>query len=280
VITLDDLLDKGFLRVVHDAIRSSVRSNHLPQALLVKDPTLLSDFQFELEDAFRLLRQKVLRGDYRPEPPVVIRAAKGTGLRRPLTFLRHDDAVLLSALTRAVRNGVQQSMPPWVSFGRTDQEKPRRAGKTPSLGILDPDSSNWFREWMQYRGLLRLIEGDQRPLLVVSDVANFFPYLDLETLRASFTAKSLLDAAGTNLLFFVLDQLLPRDQYAPRSKLGLPQDPYDASRVLAHYYLSPLDAALEAEGRTDRYTRWVDDIAVSVSDEGEGAAVIARVQDG
>jgi hypothetical protein len=279
VITLDQILDKGFLRKVHDEIRSMVRANHLTQSLLVKDPTLLADFQFELGDSLRQIRTNVTQGRYRPHDATIVQAAKAPGLRRPLTFLQHDDALVLAAISRAARNAIVRSMPEWVSFGRTEAKGRTKKAGGRDLGSLEPDSFTWFWEWMEYRGLLNVIEKDPRAFLVVSDVANFFPYLDLEILRHSFARQSFLDGEATNLLFFVLEQLLQREMYAPKSKLGLPQDPYDASRILAHFYLGPLDDALANEGKMGRYTRWVDDIAVSVSTELEGAIIIARIQD-
>jgi len=279
MIVLQSILEKGFLRRIHKEIRSQAWANHFPQALLVKDPTLLSDFQYELDDALRLLKNDVLRGDYRPQAATIVKAAKGAGLRRPLALLQHGDAILLSALTQAARTGIVQIMHPWVNFGRADDAGQAKRDKAVSLGLLEPESSSWFLEWMRYRGLLKVVADDPREWLVVSDVADFFPRLDLEILRDSFVRKGFLDDTATNLLFYILDQLLERVQYGPRSRLGLPQDPYDASRILAHLYLLPLDEELMHEGRNQRYTRWVDDIAVSVADELEGAQVIGRVQD-
>ena len=279
MISLDEILHKGYLRKVHEDIRKDVRQSHLTQALLVKDPTLLCDFQYELDDALRLLRQDVLHNRYRTERVITVHAAKSSGLRRPLAFLQHEDAVLLTALSRATRTGIVQAMPRWVSFGRTDNSKTGRRQTEARVGLLEPESGNWFFEWMRYRGLLRVVANDPGKFLVESDVANFFPYLDLEILRQSFTRAGFLDHDATNLIFFLLEQLMVRDKYGPRSKLGLPQEPYDASRILAHYYLTPLDDELKPEGQRNRYTRWVDDIAVSVADELEGAQVIARIQD-
>ena len=279
MITLKSVLDRAFLKRMHREIRDKMKANHLPEALLVRDATLLSAFQFEIDDSLRVLTDEVLGGRYRPRSPIVIRAAKGKGLRRPLSFLRHDDAVLISALAKAAQNGIQRVMDPWVTFGRGEEVEGRTGRASKGLGALDPESSNWFEEWMRYRGLLKVIQEDPRPCLAVTDVSNFFPSLDLEILRQNFASHTLLESVAANLLFFLLEQLQTAEDYMPRSKLGLPQDPYGASRVLAHLFLRPLDQELQEEGQAGRYTRWVDDVAVSVEDEFEGAKVIARIQD-
>lgn len=52
----------------------------------------------------------------------------------------------------------------------------------------------------------------------------------------------------------------------------------DASRVLAHSYLVPVDRDFIPEGEAKGYTRWMDDVVIGAESESEGHKKIARVQ--
>ena len=123
-----------------------------------------------------------------------------------------------------------------------------------------------------------MIEEDPNPLLVVSDITNFFSSIDLTLLRSKVSGETSLDLTASNLLFYMLENLRPIEGYSPTGSLGLPAVADDTSRVLAHFYLAELDGELVSEGRQDRYTRWVDDMVISVPDEIEGGKVVARIE--
>lgn len=97
-------------------------------------------------------------------------------------------------------------------------------------------------------------------------------------LRSRVSGVTSLDGQANDLLFFLLDRLRPSKSYGPKGSLGLPVVSDDASRVLAHFYLTELDDALLTEGKMGRYTRWVDDMVVSVADETEGGKIVARIE--
>jgi hypothetical protein len=126
--------------------------------------------------------------------------------------------------------------------------------------------------------MVSVVVGDFREFLVISDISNFFPSVDLGLLRDRLKGTNSLDETATDLLFFIIDACRPFRLMGTRAPLGLPQDPYDASRILAHYFLKPLDWQLQTEGQQGRYTRWVDDVAVSVESGLEGQEVIGRIQ--
>ena len=128
------------------------------------------------------------------------------------------------------------------------------------------DYEDWWTKWLRYRMLLDLIEGDANPYLIISDITNFFGSIDLSLLRNKFSSVNPLTTKATNLLFHFLEHLRPIDDYSPQEMFGLPVVPDDASRIMANFYLGDLDDELLTEGQQGRYTRWVDDMVVSVSD--------------
>ena len=281
MVTLDQILEPGFLRKIHKRIRDQTRAQHLTSGLVVRDPLLLAPADFELDKTFRLLKLRVQDGTYRPKAVQVVHAAKAVGLRRPLTYMQHDDAVLLKALCEATRVSLFKDFPIWVSFGREHVDDETKRKSNASTGDVEPAElpyEGWFTKWLKYMKLLSVIAGDDRSCIVISDVANFFPSVDLTYLRDRFNRATSLDVAATDLLFYIVSQLHASTDRSVKAPLGLPQDPYDASRTLAHFFLQPLDDAFQSEGRVGRYTRWVDDIAVSVTDRLEGSEVITRIQ--
>ena len=65
-----------------------------------------------------------------------------------------------------------------------------------------------------------MIEGDPNPLLVVSDITNFFASIDLLLLRSKFSGETSLDEKATNLLFYLLETLRPAEGLLATSKNG------------------------------------------------------------
>lgn len=164
------------------------------------------------------------------------------------------------------------NMSTWVSFGRLDNTS--QAKKK----VVQFDYEGWWIKWLRYRNLLKLIEEDPNPFLVTSDITNFFGSVDLSLLRVRTGRATALESCANDLLFFVLDALKPSAGYRPGGPLGLPVVDDDSSRILAHFYLTELDKELQQEGQEDRYTRWVDDMVVSVPTEKDGGMVVARIE--
>lgn len=272
-VSLGTIADPAVLRRVWRDVRSHERQVHLTEALLVRDSTGGLAFDLSLQEALPYLRIRILDGSYRPHPPLVVEAAKSKLLRRRLSFLSVEDALILGALVQAVRPSLMKEMQEWVSFGRIDEDK-----KKTNKRIVTLDYEGWWVKWLRYRKLLKVIEDDPNPLLVISDITNFFGSVDLSLLRSKVSGATSLDSEANDLLFYLLDRLRPSESYGPMGSLGLPVVADDTSRVLAHFYLGDLDQALFREGKLGRYTRWVDDLVVSVHDEIEGGKVVATVE--
>src|SRR3990172_11750192 len=132
--SLREIADPGFLRRIHKEIRDRMRDNHLTSALLLRDPLLLAPTDYELGKVLRIVGMRILDGTYRPKPPHMVQIAKSAGLRRPVTYLQHDDALVLRALCYAAQGKLFDDFPEWVSFGREDTKEPavkkRKAKRT------------------------------------------------------------------------------------------------------------------------------------------------------
>ena len=273
-IALETILEPAVLRKAWRDARKRERGIHLTQIPLVRDSTGGLAFELSLNDVLESVRRRLLDGTYRPHSPIITEAAKSKLLHRRLSSLAFEDALILGSLVQAARPSLIKKMPAWVSFGRIDQ--PKKNSKAPTEIIFDYES--WWTKWLEFRNLLKVIEGDQNPLLVISDITNFFTSVDLSLLRSKFSSEAILDEPATNLLFFLLENLRPSEGYSPSGSLGLPTVADDTSRILAHFYLWDLDSELTEEGEQGRYTRWVDDMTISVPNEIEGGKVVARIE--
>lgn len=94
MISLETIAGAGVLRKVWKNIRDRERQVHLTQAPLVKDSTGGVAFQLSLRETLVFLKARVLDGSYRPHPPLVVEAAKSKLLRRRLSFLMLEDALI------------------------------------------------------------------------------------------------------------------------------------------------------------------------------------------
>ena len=217
-IALEKILDPLTLRKAWKDVRNREREVRLTGIPLVRDSVGGIAFELSLNDVLDNLRLRLLESTYRPHPPFVIEAAKSKLLHRRLSYLSFEDGLVLGAIVQAARQSLVKDMHPWVSFGRMDQ--PKKTANAQEEIIFDYES--WWIKWLQYRKLLEVIEGDLNPLLVVSDITNFFGSIDLVLLRSKVSRETELDERATNLLFYFLESLRPSEGYGPSGSLGLP----------------------------------------------------------
>ena len=276
-VSLETILDPSVLRRVWKGVRKQEREAHLSRIPLLRDSTGGIAFELSLDDVLTNLQLRLLESSYRPHRPIIVEAVKSKLLHRRLSFLAFEDALVLGALVQAARASLMKNMPEWVSFGQQDHQE-KNSSKSKKTDAITFDYEDWWTKWLRYRGLLKVIEEDPNPLLVVSDITNFFSSIDLSQLRSKVGGETQLDTPASDLLFYMLDNLRPAEGYSPTGSLGLPAVPDDTSRVLAHFYLAELDKELIPEGQHGRYTRWVDDMVISVPDEIEGGKVVARIE--
>ena len=288
-VTLATLLDYSFLKKhVWKPFLDRQRKTRIRDTELVHDPFDHSAFHSDLKQELTTLALLARSGTWQAQGSVLVRSAKRAAIHRPLTYLNIDDSLLLNALSATSQPSFHARLPPYVSYGRADpvtqrRERQRlppiqRSPQTPLLlNFWDP-SDTWYYQWLQHMGLLATLRADPSPLVALSDVATFFPSVDLDILHQMLIARSNVDLRAIDLLMSLLLDIRSTDWRLPEQHLGLPQEPHDASRLLAHGYLLPLDLELADEGAAHGYARWMDDITVSVPSRQNGKEVLARIQ--
>jgi hypothetical protein len=209
---------------------------------------------------------------YTPERGEVIRAAKGTGLTRPVCELSPRDALVFRAIVGCVEDQLLESRA-WVGHARSDK------GSSAEPEIENVDSFDWFQFWLRRQGLVaNIVDAEQVNFIVESDISNFFPSIRLDHVREHLLSHTRLSKELVRLCMQMIDGVLPRSNYLDLSHLGLPQGNNNSSRAIAHSLLVSVDEQFDNEGRKACYTRFMDDVLFGAKDEVAGARIIARLQ--
>jgi hypothetical protein len=267
-VTLGDLADPAvFKSIWKKTLRRNLRKARLPDFHLGHDVLEYAAFDWDLDRTVTTLCSEVSAGRFRASPPEVIRGAKSVGLTRPLAFLRLRDQLLYRVLVSRAENALMAASYEWTRFGRGDADS----------GEGNAGASGWFRAWLQRQNQIWVITS-QHEWLVETDIANFFPYVDVVAVCEHVLARSNLDEDVVHLLEHMLRAFSPMRSYRTPRTGGLPQEGFDASRVLAHTYLKPVDDEFRAEGATQRYSRWVDDIVIGADSWQEALQQVRRAQ--
>ena len=232
-VGLDEIADVAILRTIWKRnIRPRLRATRLGDFILAHDALDCLALDFALTDTLTRLSQELGAGSYRPQQAEVIRAAKTVGLTRPLSFPATVDSIVFRTIISRAQTELMSSSPSWARFGRTDRGDDDESDT--------PAESGWFRDWLRRQAQLWVITGTNE-WLVETDIANFFPYVDIGEVAENVLASSSLSQDVVRLLEVILRSLSPMRGYRSSRIGGLPQEPFDSSRILAHAYLRPLD---------------------------------------
>lgn len=263
-LTVETVLSVDALRRVWRAVKKTYREQ------LVRDPLDLLAFEANLDANLKQLVFTIRWGKYRPTPPTIIRAAKRDGMTRPLSFLEITDTLVLKAITDAMQNYLHKDLPSCVGFSRSQIK---------SFGVAGEGYETWIQAWLRHQEIVKdLLKRKGCKWVVQSDISNFFPSIDHRLLRQLVMKCTRAEERLVNLLFYLLESMAWRPAYSENRNVGLPQENYDASRILAHAFLQPVDLEFQSEIEEGRYARWMDDFIIAVRDPQEGRAILRRLE--
>ena len=140
-------------------------------------------------------------------------------------------------------------------------------------------SLSWFINWKLmtlYRRELIEPKAPER-WFVLTDITNFF-----DSVLHDHVAESLrefrIPPRMIGLLLFLLERLAVRNEYAHSPAIGLPVEPFDGSRTIAHLVLFTYDDDLAPVVGEESYIRWMDDQLLVVDSYERALAVLGTVQ--
>jgi hypothetical protein len=273
-ITIDNVANEAHLRHIwKKEVRHILRSLTFREANLTPDALAYAAYEWGLGVLLKQLSRDLRRGSYVPEKAEIVRSAKATGLSRPRCFLTVRDAIVYRAITYLVRSELTREAREYVAFLRAEK------GARDNLAEISVDSFDWFMYWLQREGkIAEWVNDDAIRFIVESDIANFYPSIRIDAIREHLHAVTSLNKEVVRLCVQLIDGVMPRTDYSEVSMLGLPQEVFGASREIAHSLLLHVDQEFEQEGRSGRFTRFMDDIMVGVESTDSGEACISRLQ--
>ena len=233
----------------------------------------------------RLLR-RLKTGEYTPEKPDRYPLAKSKGFNRIITVPAVPDLVLYRTIVDHLFRKARKKQRKHVYFCQSTLSKVvRQAGaeareaieRYRDKGDYESASRSAFLEWMKFDQYRQLLIFDRLyPFIVLTDITNFFDsvlYGRIEESLYDLPAPSRM----VSLLFTLLESLSIRESFTPVQRIGLPVDPCDCSRNLAHMALFPHDERMVDLVGEDSYVRWMDDQNFGVGTRAEGLQVLAAV---
>lgn len=251
-------------------LRKGLRTMSLGGFELDHDPLECLAFDWEIDSVIKDVSASIATGHYRATSGEAIRGAKSVGLTRPIASLDPRDLLVYISAVHLFENDLLEKCRPWVRFGRSQSQGDASASAA---------DSGWFRLWLKRQGQIWVITSTHE-WIVETDVANFFGSLSIDRVCEHVLDKSRADAELVGVLRHALTQFVPMSNYQRSIAGGLPQENFDGSRVIAHTMLAPFDEEFLAEGQTDRYSRWVDDVVIGADTWPEALQCVRRAQTG
>jgi hypothetical protein len=259
--TLAAALSQARLR---NAWKSTVRPGLRKQA--IGDLHDYLDVHRRISAVAARIHNEVVAGTYRVNEPQFVTWEKSNGITRRIVIPSPEDAIVLQAIIDSIQT-------PVLAAAGTENAFYARSHAPPSIEAVDDTFPYpWWELWPEFQRRIWQF-GRSSPYVVMTDIANYFDAIPLQTLRNRITAVAHLREEIVDFLFFLLEGMEWRPDYIPASGVGLPQIQFDAPRLLAHSYLFEVDNYLQSRS-VQAFTRWMDDITVGVGSISEAKTLL------
>lgn len=221
-------------------------------------PLILTEYESQIAEQ---LVRSVPTGTWSPSGAYVSLTSKRSGAYRELVFPALIDGIVGRCIIDAIEPLVTRDDDGKTFSGRSHFSNTREPG----------DYDDWFQVWQDFTSAVdKAARSDGFTYVFDTDVNDFFPSVDRVRAKALIAARTSAHPSLLELLFYCLEAWIPRFAYAPMT--GLPVEPNDVSRVVAHAYLKSVDAVFKK--REDCiYLRYVDDTVVFCRDVASANAI-------
>ncbi|MCA9490676.1 MAG: RNA-directed DNA polymerase [Myxococcales bacterium] len=229
------------------------------RTVLVQHPLtrpILAEYRDELAEH---LARAVTDGTHQPEPAIHVVGGKDDGGARDHVYPGIVD-------TLVARRLIDELEGPLLG----GDERAFLTRSRPSSLAAEGD---YHRDHAWLRYLASLDEASTGMAIALeTDVQEFFGSVDHALARQIVAQRTGAHPAVVQALFETLQRWLPPGRLSAR---GLPIDPHDVSRIVAHGVLRTVDDDFE-DGFDLRYRRYVDDTVMFVDDESDAAHLRER----
>jgi len=250
----------------------------------IRDVVDFLDYDVNPDVWINRLVNSIRQGTYEPDLPRRFTLGKSKGFSRTMTLPAVPDLVLYRALVDCIFQKAKRRQHKHVYFLRGQVAAVQQQVQQDPVTLDDfslphyrAASQRSFLNWLKYDQYRKfLVFKKVHPFFVVTDVSNFF-----DSVLHSHVAEALhglpIQARTVGLLFFLLERLSIRQEYAGSHGISLPVDEFDCSRTLAHMVLFPHDDEMVKLVGERNYVRWMDDQNMGVSSRAEGLRVLSDV---
>jgi hypothetical protein len=222
---------------------------------------VLIEFEEELSE---MISRRVISRLWSPSASYLCFTNKRSGNYRELVFPCLIDSVVSRRAIDVLEPKITADDNGRVFCGRSHANTNREPG----------DYGNWFQTWLDYTSkIASAARGEQLAYVFDTDVSDFFPSIDRMRAKQFLAQRTGAHASLIELIFYCLEAWLPRFDYM--SMTGLPIEPNDVSRLVAHNYLKIVDAEFP-DNAGCRYVRYVDDSTIFVPDRKAANSVKRR----
>ena len=259
------MLKKAFKRYKSDTAKFRNKN--------VRDPIDHLDFELNLTNELVELRNKLERGEYHPQRPLIHYSPKKNGISRPTVSLHIEDSIVYRFCVESIDKELIE----------ITRQKNIRGGVMASP-VAEPEDGEyyekWFEDWLAHNKAVREALG-RNNYIATSDVSSYFDNVDVEVL-IDMLREAVKDKRNLiSLLSLFLHGIKLRYTYATRLNTGLVQDDSDSSRILAYFYLHPHDIRMInfSKDKKGHFFRYVDDMNVVVSSETDAKLALKTLTD-
>ena len=209
----------------------------------------------------KLASRDVRAGTFAPERAYPCTVSKRSGGFRELVFPTLIDSIVGRHIIDELEPLINRDDDGRAFCGRAHANTRRAPG----------DYERWFQVWRDFTSSIARAAVDRGFAYVFeTDIADFFPSIDRQRVRSALEKRTGAHTSVSGLLFQCLESWLVRYEY--NTGPGIPIEPNDISRLLAHNYLKEVDSLFPpSEGR--EYLRFADDTVIFVKTQSDANAV-------
>jgi len=258
-------------------IRRELRSASL------RDVVDYLEYDVDPEKWISALIRQIGSGRYEPSALLRFTIGKSMGFSRTMTLPSIPDLVLYRAIVdffyiRAKRREHKHVYFKRGAFRQVQSQAQQAAiSHMKAAAAYRMSSTASFLNWLRYDQYRKHLVLDQvYPFLVVTDISNFFDSV-LHSHVEEAVRGLRVPPRMIGLLFFLLERLSIRQDYAGSHGISLPVDEFDCSRTLAHMVLFPYDATVVQQVGEEAYVRWMDDQVMGVQSRADGLRALGLV---
>ncbi|RWF35704.1 MAG: RNA-directed DNA polymerase [Mesorhizobium sp.] len=215
------------------------------------DPVEYLDFQSSIDAVIARIRSAIRRGNFGVSQPRRYHVEKTLGLCRLQTSV--EAAIILQCLSDKLYSDIKKQSPSKNAFFEPQDH---------SFKPTDEQEYGTFKSWKKFQEKI-LNFRDENKFVVVTDISNYYDFIDLVQLRNVITSFVTVQESLFDFYLHIISALAWRPDFMPPRQIGLPQIDLDAPRLLAHCYLFELDRFMEQRSQKN-YARFMDDIDAGV----------------